>query len=205
MHVDVLRADVGVRIDRDRPHVDEGAGLDDDAPRPAPSGGPRRRSRESRCNRARCRGRCPPVCSRAARDPLRHVGRRHRRWMRVGAEGLRKREPGGEAIGRDELAAPRSFALIRWQSPRGPTPSTATRLRKSAAADEAEKRLRRLDAMRHRHDLGQHRNVVRQIVRHSEDRRARGAGTCTPPSRRRDGAPGRNAGCCRSPRMFSHM
>ena len=47
------------------------------------------------------------------------------------------------------------------------------RLAEAAAADQPEQALRRLDAVRHRHDLGQHRNVVRQIVRHPKDRRAR--------------------------------
>ena len=106
------------------------------------------------------------------RYALRHVGRFHRHGE-AGAEGLGEREAGREAVGGDELAGAEELCLDQVAESQGANAEHGDGLGKSAAADESEKRLRRLDAMGHRHDLRQHRNVIRQVVRNSEQLRAR--------------------------------
>ena len=142
-HRDVLRADVGVRIDGDRSHVHEGPGLDDDAPHSGPSGGPRRKSRGTPLHDSTISGPRPPVFSRTRAIRSADVRFVARRASLSAPNASAARQAGREPIRRDAACpAPSSLALMRWQRPSGPAPSTATEPPKQVAPAHANDRKR---------------------------------------------------------------
>ena len=63
--------------------------------------------------------------------------------------------------------------LIRWHSPSGPVPNTATENPERDAACNPSTAMRLVDAVRHRHHFGDDRDLVGQVLGHAEDRCAR--------------------------------
>ena len=166
----IATADVGVRIDLDRTHVHERAGLDDDAagaydPQGFDEG---RRHAAAVEDDVRRRAR---AWLQDRRHPL--VGVRRRRVEAVDAERGRSLEASGEEVRRHDEPRAEHPALTRWQSPSGPTPSTATANPERAPPCKPRSVMAVSTPCVTAIISVKHGNLVRKLVRNPEHRRSR--------------------------------